>query len=165
LSGKVGSSQGPPVHWALEPPRLCALHYIANNLRAQDLKEVLGLGSSPLPSLVAACAGEGESFVFSLDGKSAAACGVGWVEADQVARPWFLGTDDIFPALKLFYTAAPAWVDRWVEMYGYLENFCHSDNTVSKKWLRNLDFTFDGQGFVLGQHTYERFFKCASLSP
>jgi len=55
--------------------------------------------------------------------------------------PWMLATPDILKISKEFIKHCPHYVGEMHNEYPNLINYVHSENYVSKRWLRHLGFT------------------------
>ena len=67
--------------------------------------------------------------------------------------PWMLATNDIRKIPITFIRKSVPIVRGWVDIYGYLTNFVHNENTLSLRWLKALGFKIEGE-LPIGKHTF-----------
>ena len=111
-------------------------------MRSQDAREVLySSGVGPLDALRASFeASEECNTIVHADGSLVGMFGV--ADSGIFASPWLLGTDKLIDTRAEFIPQAKEWVKKMNSVYPLLLNYVHTENTVSKRWLKSLGFKF-----------------------
>jgi hypothetical protein len=76
-------------------------------------------------------------------------------------HPWMIGGDRR-PVTREVVGVIPAYVEVFQQNYPLLENYCHQDNLVSRRWLTRLGFEFDPQPKDFLGIPMVRFSRCVS---
>lgn len=140
---------------------------IRDGLRAQDVQELTAQGRDPRNALR-------ESFVVSIPhvfslwvlGKPVAIFGAApRVHSGHLEGvPWMLASDGVFKHdVRLVMAYTSRWIDYLNQVYPVLVNWVDERNTISVKWLKHCDFTFDGSVENLNGVRFLRFFRCAPV--
>lgn len=116
-----------------------ALWHVAGQARQSDRTEVfLASGNDVLTVLRASVGVSEDCYTVFYDDAPVAVFGFRGVIRGAV--PWLIGTDR-FVERPDFVKAFPAsYIDRALARYGYLFNFVHAENHVSRRWLEHLGF-------------------------
>jgi hypothetical protein len=111
---------------------------LASNLRAEDLREVEGLGHSRFA--IPLSLGFSESAV-SFFGKNGSLAGVAGIvrQSDDIGAIWMLCTPVVQKYPVTFVREAVAWVDS-IKGYKLLWNIVDQRNTIHLKLLKKLGF-------------------------
>jgi len=124
--------------------------YLADNMRSSDRKEIFishGYGvkraMQDIRKYPANCC--------VIDGEPAILFGC--AEYENYGVPWLLATNDIHKIPITFVRQSIGIVQDWLDIYGYLTNFVHSENTLSVRWLIELGFKNEGD-MPIGKHIF-----------
>lgn len=113
--------------------------YVANNLRPEDLREVEGLGHSPLVLPFCVSASNPSVALIHSDGRIA---GIGGIMPDPrpgVGQVWLLCTPVVNEAPHHVVRGIKRWLAEQTE-YHLLWNIADSRNTLHRKLLKLLGF-------------------------
>jgi hypothetical protein len=139
----------------LRPATIDDAFALAPRLRLADIEEVQAAGHPDMDVVLAESISTGsESWAFEVDGVVHAIMGV--VDAKEFGVPWMLGSDEIFKYRKALLTLPHAYLPRWLEQFGLLQNLVHSKNRRSIRWLQSLGFTL-GPPVQLNGHPFHLF--------
>lgn len=136
--------------------------HIGLNLRAQDLVE-LGFQCPELDPAEAVLeswkASYPTCFVGTADGEPVLVFGVAPTTNDEVGTPWLLATERIHSVARCVMQFAHPWVCWMNDVYPFLANVCHEDNTVSLAWLRGCGFSIGTEPFDLNGGRFVSFWR------
>lgn len=146
---------------------------VAERMRPEDALEVrLASGHEPLQALEASLAvsrdlrGEVRAWTILHHGRPEALFGVGRASLlSDVGVPWMLGTEEISrggaDGLAIpFARHCAAYVAEMERGFARLENYVHTDNRFSIRWLKWLGFSFDPPApYGLHRALFRRFWK------
>jgi hypothetical protein len=85
-------------------------------------------------------------------------CRIGSLVSDRGA-PWLLGTESIRKVRGEFLRQSHAYVNRMHERFPRLENFVHSANRLSIRWLKWCGFTVETQTLTLNGEEFFKFWR------
>lgn len=121
------------------------VYYIAENMREVDRKEIWYSGQSkPIDSLMRGFNSNGLCYTMMVNDKPAIMFGsVCYDLIERKASAWLLSTDGINDVVwnRQDFEMMRGYVQKMAEGYSILENYVHSDNETSIKWLEALGFT------------------------
>lgn len=128
------------------------VHFIADNLRAEDRMELATVtGRTAHEAVFSAWAYSEHCWVALIDGVPGVVFGVG--EGGVI---WMVGTDAISRVALPFFRQGRIIVRRLLDVYGRLHNRADCRNHLHLRWLKLLGFTFDDTVEVNG-HQFQRF--------
>ena len=121
------------------------------NLREIDRREIEGLGFSTLEGVKMSICDTCPVYVARTnEGKLIACWGLQVLDFkrkdgthDYTYLIWALGTDEINHYAKSFVRESKAILDRWLELYGCLENTVACFNKRAIRWLKWMGAEFD----------------------
>lgn len=112
--------------------------YLADNLQADDLREVEGWGHDPHEVLPQSFPELEDPIAFSIKGNLCGMAGVSRTDA-HCGAIWMLTTNHVRPYPKLFFKEAKKWVDQQTS-YTVLHNIADPRNRMHLKLLHMLGF-------------------------
>ena len=112
--------------------------YLAANLQADDLNELLGWGHNPMTVLPESFHQLEDPISFLIKDQLCGMAGVSRTDAHSGAI-WMLTTDHVRPYPKLFFKEAKKWVDQQTS-YDILHNIADPRNRMHMKLLHMLGF-------------------------
>lgn len=118
--------------------------HVAENMRADDVREVRALGKTDThAALVDAVQRSKLSACVMIDGEPAAIMGLGICGPllTPVGVPWMLGSTLLDRHRKLLLTEAPPMVDYMRRKCSRMENYVFTECKKSVRWLKRLGFT------------------------
>ena len=119
--------------------------HIGRNLRDQDLLELtLQCPEDNVVDTVIASYQLSVPLCFTVvwDGEPVAMFGVAPTAVPEVGAVWMLGTPGLLAASAYVSRFTLPWVEWMNNLYPTILNECHSENTVSLRWLKHAGFTF-----------------------
>lgn len=127
------------------PTTLEDISVLARTMRAADVREVVAAGGHPEKSLLQgfnlsdACV-----TVVSPDDEILVIYGiVAGCKLTGLGRPWLLGSDAALKYKREFMTLPKLIIPKMLSLYPRLENYVHTRNRVSIRWLKLLGFKMD----------------------
>jgi len=127
---------------SVRPSELYDCHYIAENIREDDRREILAFsGEEPLEAMVSGFIHSDSPRTVLVGDTPVAMFGSGPVEP-RVGSVWLLGTDGIEDISIQFLRESKYWLEHLYENYDLLFNYVDERNTVHIKWLKWLGFKF-----------------------
>lgn len=126
---------------------LSDLKHLSENLRKEDIAELLAAGS---PSPMAALANGYMHSLIPLVGVdendvTQAMFGVVPSADASVGHVWLLGTDEMFKRPVRFLRESKRCVEHWNMQFPLLSNYVDCRNTLHVKWLSWLGFVFTSE--------------------
>lgn len=114
---------------------------LAGRLRQSDLKEIdLSSGLEPLEAIQAGF-DSGTCWVLTYEGSPEVIYGVvPHPQMKEYGVIWMLASDNISKFKTEFIKTSAEVIDHWLEQYEVLFNYVHSENVISKKWLKYTGF-------------------------
>lgn len=120
-------------------------HYIAENMREVDRKEIWYSGQSkPIDALMRGLNSNGLCYTMIVNDKPAIMFGsLCYDMENRKGSAWLLSTDAIDDVVwnKQDFEMMHSYVKKLSEGYSVLENYVHNDNETSIRWLESLGFT------------------------
>jgi hypothetical protein len=111
------------------------IKFLAKNMRASDIHEIKAAsGLEPKQCLELAVIESQELYIIY----KKKPLGIFGVTNKGVV--WMLATEKIKKHPEFLKTFHKKYIDKWLKRYGYLYNYVHNENTVSKKWLERCGF-------------------------
>ena len=120
------------------PATLADVVTVSKNLRADDLREVEGLGYSPKDIPYSYLISEVCVYFYDKDDNPAGVAGV--VREGVFGKIWMLCTDVIHNEPIKFVRQAKSWINSIEKDYQLLYNVVDTRNTVHHKLLKHLGF-------------------------
>lgn len=97
-------------------------------------------------------------FAILIDEAVGGVFGVGAGRSTNCGIPWLLGNDKLRSIPRDLLVQGRAWVDFLNLLYPHLENFVHSENQTSIRWLIALGFDVHSELYTLPNgHSFRRF--------
>ena len=127
----------------VKPSKLSDAKYIADNMREQDVKEVLALGHKPYEALVYSVSHDDAQTFTLFYGQEPVLMGGTVGEGVGVARLWMLATDVAYTQPKKLAFMSKEWVNLLHKPYNILYNYVWAGNTKAIRLLEYLDCSFD----------------------
>lgn len=151
-------------------PDLSLISEIAINMRQADINEVYASNRfSPKEALMDGFNRSDYCAIITNDGVPFAMLGLAIPNIlNDVGIPWMLGSNEAVKNRREFMRAAPAILNGMLDRCGYLYNYVHSENIVSKAWLKRIGFTIDDpepygiNGELFHKFYLERGAKCVA---
>lgn len=112
---------------------------VLNNIRPEDLREVRGMGSSPLHVPFGVLISEHATFFHDTDGSPAGLAGVVRLSPSE-GQIWMLCTPLITTKPHTFVRGAKKWLKEVEKDYDLLWNLADTRNDVHHKLLKHLGF-------------------------
>ena len=112
---------------------------VLNNIRPEDLREVRGMGSSPLHVPFGVLISEHATFFHDTDGSPAGLAGVVRLSPSE-GQIWMLCTPLITTKPHTFVRGAKKWLKEVEKDYELLWNLADTRNDVHHKLLKHLGF-------------------------
>lgn len=128
----------------LEPVTDYGLRFIAENMRDEDLTEVIAAGHTPLESMMLGKRLSDFSVMVTCDGVPLTVLGL--VRGDMLSGigvPWLLSSSYALEHRREFLRLSPSVVAEMLNICPTLVNHVHCKNKLSIRWLRWLGFTID----------------------
>lgn len=136
---------------------------VARHMRVADMREIyLSNKILPFESLSQSLERSVYCRTVAIDGTPAAMFGVmPFRVLGSLGVPWLLATDALCSLRKALVRDAVIYVEEMQSLYPDLLNFVHTDNAMSRKWLRTLDFDVADEPEPIGPfdalfHRFER---------
>jgi hypothetical protein len=124
--------------------------YIASNMREADRREIWASNRHTPQEAIAICLQQKVCLCAHIDGIPAILFGC------SPGVPWLLSTDDIKKIGVVFIMRSRGYVSEWLKEFGVLENYVHSENTLSIRWLKWLGFSIL-EPVTVNNETFYRF--------
>ena len=112
---------------------------VLNNIRPEDLREVRGMGSTPLQVPFGILISEHATFFHDIDGTPAGLAGVVRLNHHE-GQIWMLCTPLITTKPHTFVRGAKRWLKEVEKDYDLLWNLADTRNDVHHKLLKHLGF-------------------------
>ncbi len=146
--------------WLVKPSKLSDARYIADNMREQDVKEVLALGHKPYEALVYPVThDDAQTFTLFYDKEPVLMFGT-VSEGMGVARLWMLATDKAFTRPQKLAFLSKQWTDTLQKPYNYLYNYVWLGNEKAIRLLQYLDCKFDKVPITRKNLNFIKFSRC-----
>lgn len=101
-----------------------------------------------------------EAWTAKVDGRAEAMFGIVTVSAiDRTARPWFLGTDEVYRHGRLLLVVGRRLVARWLDSSTRLEQVVASENARAIALLRRWGFTVGETETMIGGMAFRHFWR------
>lgn len=144
----------------VKPSKLSDARYIADNMREQDVKEVLALGHKPYEALVYPCTHDNAQTFTLFYGKEPVLMGGTVGEGVGVGRLWMLATDVAYTKPKKLAFMSKSWVNLLQAPYNYLYNYVWLGNKKAIRLLEYLDCKFDKVPITRKNLNFLKFSRC-----
>lgn len=119
-------------------------YYLSTRLREIDSLEVSMVGRSNKGALVSGVKTSDFCRVGTVDGLPVCMYGVRRLSSlSERGIIWMLGTDDLPNHAMKFGRECAIQVKEMISSFDHVENWCHVNNRVTKRWLKWLGFKFD----------------------
>lgn len=115
--------------------------YVGKHLRKADCEEVMALGFTPEHAVKCSFNQSDICYTGLIDGEPSMIFGVVEPLLFDPAAIWALGTDKCTAHPRDMLVHGRKWVRKFVEKYGYLENYCDARYVPALRWLRRIGFT------------------------
>ena len=118
------------------------------DMRTQDMLEIIGLGQHPRTALQESYAVSDEAWTIHMpDLRIVGSFGVCQaIRQPHVGVIWLLGTHRMHLIKKTFIKRSKEWIDRLMGDYNVLTNYVMESNELSVRWLTWLGATFTDVG-------------------
>lgn len=128
-------------------------------LRRADNDELAAQNRDPFDALHDSyMASKPHVFTIVVDGKPAGVFGVGQGPTMHHGVPWMLGNEKLLKIPRDLVVIGREWINYLNGIYPHLENWVDARNDVSIRWLKAMDFVFDGQTYeVQDRFIFRRF--------
>lgn len=144
----------------VKPAKLSDARFIADNMREQDVKEVMALGHKPYDALVYSVTHEDAQTFTLFYGNNPVLMGGTVGEGVGVARLWMLATDEAYIHPKKLAFMSKTWVNLLHKPYNYLYNYVWKDNFKAIRLLEYLDCEFDRVSEYKKNLEFIKFSRC-----
>ena len=147
---------------SIKPSRLSDARYIADNMREQDVKEVLALGHKPYEALVYAIT-QDNAQTFTLFYGIEPVLIFGTVkESHGLARVWMLATDKAYTKPRRIAILSKIWIKVLQKPYEILYNYVWIGNQKAVKLLIYLGCDIDKEIVTKKNLDFVKFSRCKS---
>jgi len=147
---------------SIRPSRLSDARYIADNMREQDVKEVLALGNKPYEALVYSILHD-EAQTFTLFYGKEPVLIFGTVkESHGLARIWMLATDKAYTKPRRIAILSKIWIKVLQKPYEILYNYVWIGNQKAVKLLIYLGCDIDKEIVTKKNLDFVKFSRCKS---
>lgn len=128
-----------------QQPTGALIEYVADNMRAADVKEVWASGDrSPHSALWRGVEESDYSTVALIGDEPVAVFGLALHGIlGRTGVPWMLGTDGVVKHKRVFVPNSRVVVSNMLDVAPSLYNYAHAENAVSIRWLKWLGFKFE----------------------
>jgi len=115
---------------------------LASRLRADDVEELKGLGSTPEKSLLNGFIYSEQVYSVWLNNKVITMFGVTEIPNTKNGAIWALGSDELFSIPITFVKEGRKWIKHFLKSYDAVGNIVDCRNTLHIKWLKHCGVTF-----------------------
>lgn len=150
------------LNYKVEKAETHHLEPLAQNMRAADRREVwLSHGFSPLEALRESLSASQRAWTALIEGEPVIIWGVGPdPNDDRVGLPWMLATNGLAKGFVEFIRQSRHQVAILGQGFQRLENYVHSENILSRRWLGWCGFTIDCQHpIIISGAEFYHFYK------
>ena len=117
------------------------IEHVAAHMRDSDVLEVAASGGrTPLLALVDSVTESTISMTAVFDGIPVAIFGFVYDEVSNKAGVWMLCTTDVYRHRQTFFKESVRILTGWLPLADELYNFVAVDNTLTRRWLREVGF-------------------------
>ena len=140
------------------------IYELANNLRADDVRECQASGYTSHRALLEAFTYSDICYSAKVNGHTEAMFGVSDYNQPQgYGLVWYLGSDVSFEFPIQLVKKGREYVQEWLKEFNVLYNVVDERNTQHIEWLKHIGFTFSGEVIING-YKFLQFFKVKEVS-
>lgn len=116
---------------------------LAADLRDQDAAELAAAGVRDARAVIEqSVRASTKCWTAEADGRLLCIFGVTPLDLlGGLGAPWLLGTPALLQHRRAVVALTPRYIEQMLRGYSHLLNHVHTDNTVSRAWLRRVGFT------------------------